>query len=323
MNICQSLVFGVAAVVSGHHVSADYALFTDVTDTIKIEGNTVLGSAATYEARINLLGVGGRIFNEWKIKDEDKMLDLTNGTLSAYSYEVNKGNTFTTPVSLTPREWHHIAYVYDGAEERLYVDGQMIVARPGTGNISDASGSAANIGGFMREGFRPSFIGLLDTFRVSSVARYTGQSYTVPTGDFVSDADTQLLYNFTEVSGSTTIADLSPNGITGTLGAGYVDATSPRLVSGLPIPGDLDYDGFVGISDLNLVLSNWNVNAGPGVFQVGDTNADGFVGIEDLNFVLSNWNLGTPPADVSAMIPEPGTLAMALTGLVMMGYRRR
>jgi len=59
--------------------------------------------------------------------------------------------------------------------------------------------------------------------------------------------------------------------------------------------GDLDGDGFVGITDLNIVLGNWNLNVPP-ADPLADPSADGFVGIEDLNTVLGDWNAGTPPA---------------------------
>ena len=89
------------------------------------------------------------------------------------------------------------------------------------------------------------------------------------------------------------------------------------------IQGDLDGDGFVGISDLNLVLANWNQAIPPGD-PLADPSGDGFVGIDDLNAVLGNWNAGTPPgADGSANIPEPGALGvMGLGGLVWVRRRR-
>ncbi|MEZ6189930.1 MAG: hypothetical protein R3C45_01390 [Phycisphaerales bacterium] len=68
------------------------------------------------------------------------------------------------------------------------------------------------------------------------------------------------------------------------------------------IDGDLDYDGFVGINDLNIVLSEWN-NNGPLNDPRADPSGDGFVGIADLAVILGNWNVGTPPAAIS--IPEP------------------
>ena len=71
--------------------------------------------------------------------------------------------------------------------------------------------------------------------------------------------------------------------------------------------GDLDGDGFVGITDLNIVLSNWNQTVTFGDRLSGDPSGDGFVGIEDLNLVLGNWNAGTPPTD-SSTAPEPAGL---------------
>ncbi|MEZ6193065.1 MAG: PEP-CTERM sorting domain-containing protein [Phycisphaerales bacterium] len=88
------------------------------------------------------------------------------------------------------------------------------------------------------------------------------------------------------------------------------------IVNSVNIDGDLDGDGFVGITDLNIVLSNWNQNVTPGDPLVGDPTGDGFVGIDDLNQVLSNWNAGTPPA--ANAVPEPATLALlGLGGLAM------
>ncbi|MEZ6191086.1 MAG: PEP-CTERM sorting domain-containing protein [Phycisphaerales bacterium] len=84
--------------------------------------------------------------------------------------------------------------------------------------------------------------------------------------------------------------------------------------------GDLDGDGFVGITDLNIVLGNWNQNVTPGNPLEGDPNGDGFVGIEDLNEVLGNWNAGTPPAQTA--VPEPATLLLLGAG-VAAGVRRR
>jgi hypothetical protein len=91
--------------------------------------------------------------------------------------------------------------------------------------------------------------------------------------------------------------------------------TTVRLLAGLI--GDLNFDGFVGIEDLNIVLGNWNQNVNAGVWGDGDPSGDGFIGIEDLNVVLSNWNTGTPPNE-SANIPEPASfLLLAVGGLSM------
>ncbi len=67
------------------------------------------------------------------------------------------------------------------------------------------------------------------------------------------------------------------------------------VVARVEIPGDLNTDGFVGIDDLNNVLSNWNQTVTPGDLLLGDPSGDGFVGIEDFNVMLSNWNKGVLP----------------------------
>lgn len=74
--------------------------------------------------------------------------------------------------------------------------------------------------------------------------------------------------------------------------------------------GDLDGDGFVGITDLNIVLGAWNQTVPPGDADA-DPSGDGFVGIEDLNIVLGGWNSGTAPGNV---IPEPAAVVVFAVG---------
>jgi len=69
------------------------------------------------------------------------------------------------------------------------------------------------------------------------------------------------------------------------------------------LPGDLDGDGFVGLSDLDIILNNWNLNVPPANPQA-DPTGDNFVGLADLDIVLNNWNTGTPPG-TNVNIPEP------------------
>jgi hypothetical protein len=85
------------------------------------------------------------------------------------------------------------------------------------------------------------------------------------------------------------------------------------------LSGDIDSDGFVGISDLNFILSRWNQSVEVGNWGQGDLagNGDGFVGVDDLGVILSNWNAGTPPASVT--VPEPASLVVLVLMLGMVG----
>ena len=76
--------------------------------------------------------------------------------------------------------------------------------------------------------------------------------------------------------------------------------------------GDLNTDGFVGVDDLNMVLTHWNQDVMPADPLAGDPNGDGFVGVDDLNIVLAHWNNGTPPN--ANAVPEPASALLACVG---------
>jgi concanavalin A-like lectin/glucanase superfamily protein len=244
-----TLAFMITALVAFASVSqAGVAFFDDVTDTIEVSGQTVFGTAATYEAIVlwpSAHGGGGStLFNEWQDFVEDKYLAVVpgpSGGLYGYNHPVNGGSVITgaTPVSFD--QWHHVAFVYDGSEERLYLDGTLVQSRPASGDISDGDG-LGYVGGIYRDGAaRDSFIGLIDVLRLSDVARYTGSSFTPPSPAMTSDANTVLLYTFDDAPGSTTVADASSLARTGTLGAGFGGATSPILCGDDPTDADGDF----------------------------------------------------------------------------------
>ncbi len=83
--------------------------------------------------------------------------------------------------------------------------------------------------------------------------------------------------------------------------------------------GDLNGDGYVGLDDLDIVLSHWNLTVPPGD-AAADPTGDGFVGLDDLDIVLNNWNTGTPPTFVA--IPEPGTTTCLFLTTVLISYWR-
>ena len=92
-----------------------------------------------------------------------------------------------------------------------------------------------------------------------------------------------------------------------------VQAALDLVFTASPIAGDLNKDGFVGVDDLNIVLTNWNQRVGPGDWLHGDPNGDGFVGVDDLNIVLTHWNNTAPPQVENLAQLEPAVVPVHTT----------
>jgi hypothetical protein len=230
------ITFGVAGVAA-----ASYILFDQDTDTIAVAGQTIIGTSFTFETRVlftDEYNGQGSIFNEFTSGYEDKALQAGPSGFGGYAHPIAPSlEAIESTSPLTLGVFHHIAYVYDGSTEMLFLDGQLKKSRNASGDdVGDGSGSA-HIGAIFRGSLRSGFIGFMDTLRISNSARYTAAGFTPVSGDLSSDADTLLLYNFNETPGSTIVIDLSGNSHDGTLGVGFSGATSPTFTSSVPIPG--------------------------------------------------------------------------------------
>jgi hypothetical protein len=82
------------------------------------------------------------------------------------------------------------------------------------------------------------------------------------------------------------------------LNASYLNVpwTAPHAIS--PVPGDLTEDSLVDNDDSNIVLSCMTSTCSPQDFQRADINNDGLVDSTDLQILLSNWD-PNGPADVN------------------------
>jgi hypothetical protein len=231
-------------------VPAGAVQFDQTSDAIQLDGGTVLGTTATFEARFYLptgSNGGGTIFNEWTFGFEDKSLGAGPNGSGGSAFNTGAFLVHSTTVSLDA--WHHVAFVHDGPgnEQRLYLDGSKVASQTASGDIGDAGGDPM-LGAIFRDSIvAPSFRGYLDTFRVSDSARYSGDSFTAPSGDLSDDANTVILFNFDPEDfsfgqGAATVADQSGNGYTGTLAAGFVGATYPGVAGTL----DVDDNGTTG-----------------------------------------------------------------------------
>lgn len=230
--------------------SAQYAWFARNTDTISVGGQTILGDACTIEAVFMLPGShhsGGSIFDEWVLQQEEKYLSVSFQTIGGVAFPNDYLEVTEQRSLISLDQWHHVAFVCNGSEARIYLDGVRIQSRPASSPIGNGPGQAA-IGYAPRDGSDfPSFIGFLDSIRVSGNARYSGLSFPPPAGDLAPDADTLLLYNFNDAPGSATVADESALDRTGVLGTGFPGATAPKLIAELPEAAPLALEIFTAV----------------------------------------------------------------------------
>jgi Concanavalin A-like lectin/glucanases superfamily/PEP-CTERM motif len=238
----RQVLAAVAALLVTLPLQAQVARFDAGTDTIQIAGQTTLGTTATFEARLRIsAGGGGSVYFEQADGREHKQLALDPTGPSGMGFTLPTNQTsFFVAVPVTTDVFHHIAFVRDGGEERLYLDGQRVGVRTAAGDIDDDGSTTPAVGAqfFQNTSFlATAFRGEIDTLRISSVARYSGASFSAPGGDLASDAGTELLFNFNaaDLVGNQ-LADLSGNGRHGTLGAGFAGATTPQITSAVPEP---------------------------------------------------------------------------------------
>ena len=239
--------------IGSRTASAQYCLFSQPTDSINIPGHTFVSTNITIEARLLLSG-GSSVYSNGVFTEQvsggcAKLLWVASGLtgISGQAYSNVNEQVVTSTTALSTGQWHDIAFVHNGAFERLYLDGTLVMTRDLSGTSFDApiwnsSASVMTLGAFMQipsnpDPWHPSFLGLLDWMQVSSSPRYSANSYTVSTTCPTSDSSTLLLYDFNEAPGSTVVHDLGPNHWDGVLGVGdFTGVTSPTFV---PEPASL------------------------------------------------------------------------------------
>jgi hypothetical protein len=236
MKVGESLCV-VAALVAFASASASAALeFSRSSDSLYIQGSTPLHYEVTIDAVVKVQpqppGPSGRIFNEWAPGSMDIDLGVWGSGFWGFIYPTSSGGPVIT-VPLTPSAWHEVSFVFDGVQTWMYVDGQVIQHNSASGVIGTSPMSISAVGAIFRDGYiNPSFVGDIQSLRISGAARYLGNSFTPTLGDLPSDLNTLLLYNFDEPANPSDVIvpDLSGNQRTGVLGVGFVGATSPQWV---------------------------------------------------------------------------------------------
>lgn len=186
-----------------------------------VAGNIILDRDIAFQSTGHILGISSGIF----------YFTVDTGVGQA----TRVGNVSN---DLRDGNWHHVAVCRNATSGliELFVDGTREDTATGpTGSIahpddlthSTACGATADqdcvnsdpylvLGCEKHELQANGYIGLLSCLRISDNIRYSGATYTVPSGPFSNDANTLGLYQMRE-GGGTTIADESGNNQTMTL----------------------------------------------------------------------------------------------------------
>jgi hypothetical protein len=154
------------------------------------------GSSSSLTASIPAIG------NTWTVEAWIYLNSRPNGEDAAYitDFRTGNGNNYTLGIlgssgilyfygngsdlrgtaSITTGAWHHVAFVNDGGSVSLYLDG----SRCGT-TTKTFSQQAATVVIGSRYSQDAEFVnGYIDDLRISTVARYSGSSLTIPTAAF-------------------------------------------------------------------------------------------------------------------------------------------
>lgn len=278
----STVLFAVAGLVlpsMGQHL-----VFDEESDTVRVVSNIVEGSPGdtgslsqmTLEAVVWVRGnsfARRAIFTELQPGFEDKQLNawVEAGELSGAVYGLPGG----TPAILTgtitdPGRWVHIAYVYDGTEERFYLDGS-VVSRNGNvmGNLRDGPGELEQmrLGAIYRGPYVRAMDGAIDSLRVSRTVVYTSDEIIPPSGDLPLTGDTVLLFHFNEQPDANGMIYSIDGGYRGELGAfigAGIEGSEP-VVGSFGCVADFDYNGLFDLSDITAFIT---------AFQQGESAAD-------------------------------------------------
>lgn len=196
--------FGNAADTTSGYFSWGNASAFSSTTGLTIEYWAKTSSASSYQI------VFGRAGNEW------------------FGFNAGKAassiSALTTAASMADGAWHHYAWVLDGTNAKLYVDGTAVASTASTISsqfwpATGAGGAIVHVGrwALSNTGASPSyaFLGQIDELRVSKGIRYTA-AFTAPTVEFVGDANTFGLYHF-EADGTDSSAAASATQLANTV----------------------------------------------------------------------------------------------------------
>lgn len=157
--------------------------------------------------------------------------------------------TFTAFSAVSDNAWHHVAIVFSGSNVSLFLDGTRVQSRTNTNPYATGNPTQLTIGGFqLNGGVTWVSDALIDEFAVSTVAKYTGATYTIPATPLPATATGQTaLYRFNgDLADSNTSSPPTVSGsfsstpTTGTAGTALGTAGTYTITNG-PASGTRGY----------------------------------------------------------------------------------
>lgn len=169
-----------------------------------------------------------------------------NGLLDFYFFDGNLKNFRSAAGAIPLNTWTHIAasfttvgttttgeFYINGVRQSMTLTGGVASETPTyTSASTPYNTSIPTRFGYMSSGNQ--YYGYVDNIRISSTNRYTGTSFTVPSGPFSDDVNTQLLLVLDEADGSTTFTDESSFARTITNPSNLVSASDYRANHSIP-----------------------------------------------------------------------------------------
>ena len=345
---------GTFADTAGHR----YADFSNARATIDVAGSAVYDPQTGYTAECRIwidtpptvaeARFPASIMFQHQFGVDHKWLAIDAGRGSGLAVGECRSwfnNAWTeTSNTLPTGRWIHLAYVVGDGIDRTYVDG-LLSSGTTDACLSRLNGASMHLGSaLMADAGRilDSFGGKLDWIRISSVARYSGDAFTVPTEDeIVPDAQTNLWVTFNGTSTDDAFVDQSPNHYALTAGVGVSGGTVPPIVpdcngngnddrieiaQGLLVDsntdavpdicqcgstpelpncciGDIFADGIVNGGDLGVLLSYWGPTTASAASRSCDLDNNNIVNGADLGLLLSNWG-----ACIASTVPGWATM---------------
>lgn len=144
--------------------------------------------------------------------------DWASGTFDTWvdglsPISINSGNVGTI------NTWHHVAFVYDGTNQILYLDGTPVATVPTTGTINNTAAFASGlvIGARYTQGTQFA-TAIFDDVRIWNVARNQSELQNAMNTNLIgNEAGLVAYYRFEDGTGSSTVTDITGNGNTLTM----------------------------------------------------------------------------------------------------------